>query len=89
MTIINEGLQINFKNHILCKGPFEHKHSQRDSDIISEEIKKLLQKQVMTECDINEEDYFSPLFASPKKDGSFRTVLNLNYLNEECFTHHF
>ena len=41
LTIINEGLQINFKNHIPCKGPFEDKHSQRDSDIISEEIKKL------------------------------------------------
>ena len=42
LNIINEGLQINFKNHIPCKGPFEHKHSQRDSDIISEEKKKLL-----------------------------------------------
>ena len=24
-----------------------------------------------------------------KKDGSFQTILNLKYLNEECFTYHF
>ena len=89
MNIINEGLQINFKNHIPCKGLFEHKHSQRDSDIISEEIKKLLQKQVITKCDIKEADYFSSLFVHPKKDGSFRTILNLKYLNDEFFTYHF
>ena len=76
-------------SHIPCKGPFEHKHSQRDSDIITEEIKKLLQKQVIKKCDINEGDYFSSLFVRPKKDGSFRTILNLKYLNEEYFTYHF
>ena len=89
MNIINEGLQINFKNHIACKGPFEQKHSQRDSDIISKEIKKLLQKQVIAKCDINEGDYFSSLFVRPEKDGSFRTILNLKCLNEECFTYDF
>ena len=82
-------MERNFKNHIPCKGPVEHKHSQRDSDITSEEIKKLLQKQVITKCDINDGDYFSSLFIHPKKDGSFRTILNLKYLNEECFTYHF
>ena len=86
MNIINAGLQINFKNHIQCNSPFEHKHSQRDSDIISEEIKKLLQKQVITQCDINHGDYFSSMFVRPKNEGSFRTILNLKYLNEECFT---
>ena len=44
LNIINKGWQINVKNHIPCKGPFEHKHSQRDSDIISEEIKKAFTK---------------------------------------------
>ena len=82
-------MQINFKNHITCKGPFQDKHSQRDSDIISEEIKKLLQKQLITKCDTNEGDYFPSLFVRPKKDGSFRTILNLKYLNEVCFTYHF
>ena len=89
LNIINKGWQINVKNHIPCKGPFEHKHSQRDSDIISEEIKKLLQKQVITQCDINHGDYFSSMFVRPKNEGSFRTILNLKYLNEECFTYHF
>ena len=76
LNIINESLQIRFKNLIPCKRPFEHNYSQRDSDIISEEIKKLLQKQVITKCDINEGDFCSSLFFRPKKDGSFRTILN-------------
>ena len=58
LNIINEGLRINSKNHIPCRGSSEHKHSQTDSDIISEKIKKLLQKKVITKCDINEGDYF-------------------------------
>ena len=32
-------------------------------------------------------NFFSSFFL--KKDGSFRTILNLKYLNEECFTYHF
>ena len=67
LNIINKGLQINFKNHIPCKGPFERKHSQRDSDIISEEIRKLLQKHAITKCDLNDGDYFPSLFVRPKK----------------------
>ena len=50
---------------------------------------KLLQKKVITKCDIKERDYFSSLFVRPKKDGSFQTILYLKYLNEECFTYHF
>ena len=76
LNIINESLQIRFKNLIPCKGPFEHNYSQRDSDIISEETKKLLQKHVITKCDINEGDFFSSLFFRPRKDGSFQTILN-------------
>ena len=68
---MKEGLQISFKNHIPYKGPFECKHSQRDSDIVSEEIKMLLRKKVIAKYDINEGDYFSPLFVRSKKNGSF------------------
>ena len=59
LNIISEGLKTNFADHIPCKGPFEHKHSKRDSDNIIEEIQKLLQKKVMTKYDINEGDYSS------------------------------
>ena len=73
MNIISEGLKINFTDHIPCMGPFNHKHSKRDSDIITEEIQKLLQKKVVTKCDINEGDYFSSLFVRP--DGHFEKFL--------------
>ena len=89
LKIISESFQINFKDHIPSKGSFDHKHSQRYSDIISEEIQKLLQKKVITKFDINEENYFSFLFVRPKKDGSFRAITYLKYLNEENFTYHF
>ena len=73
MNIISESLKINFTDHIPCKGPFDNKHSKRDSDIITEEIQKLLQKKVVTKCDINEGDYFSSLFVRP--DGHFEKFL--------------
>ena len=90
LNIINEDLQINFKNHIPYKGPFEHKHSQMDSDIISKVIKKKkITKTSNHKMCIDEADYFSSLLVRPKKDGSFQTILNLKYLNEECFTYYY
>ena len=76
MNIINEDLQISFK---LSKG-FRY-HIRGDKT-------KLLQKQRITKCDINEGDYFLSLFVHAKKDGSFQTILNLKYLNKECFKYH-
>ena len=84
LNIISKGLQTNFKDCTPCNSPLEHKHSQKDSDIIS-----LLQKNVITRYDISEGGYFSLLSVYPKKDGSFRTILNLKYLNKECFTYCF
>ena len=37
---------------------------------------------------IQPDGYFSNLFTGKKKDG-YRTILNLKYLNEECYTHYF
>ena len=84
LNIISKGLQTNFKDCTPCNSPLEHKHSQKDSDIIS-----LLQKNVITRYDISEGGYFSLLSVYPKKDASFRTILNLKYLNKECFTYCF
>jgi len=58
-------------------------------DIISVEIDKLIQKGVISVSDLTPQDFFSTLFVRPKKDGSYRTILNLKCLNEECETYHF
>ena len=84
LNIISKGLQTNFKDYTPCNSQLEHKHSQKNSDIIS-----LLQKNVITRYHISEGDYFSFLSVYPKIDGSFRTILNLKHLNKECFTYCF
>ena len=44
---------------------------------------------MITPAKIQPDDYFSNLFTRQKKDGSYRTILSLKYLNEECYTQHF
>ena len=89
LDIVEHGLKLNFSADIPRKGPFEYPRSKRDTGIITEEVEKLLLKGVITKSNIADGDYFSSLFTTPKKDGSYRTILNLKYLNEECDTHHF
>ena len=71
------------------KKPFEHKLCARDTEIISNEIDKLLDKGVISISRTEDSEFFSFLFVRPKKDGSYRTILNLKYLNDECDTYHF
>ena len=58
--------------------------------IIDEEIQKLLRRQVIEEVanDANT-GYYSNLFPNRKKDGTYRTILNLKKFNEYCTTEHF
>ena len=65
LKFISERLQIDFKDHIPCKGPFELKTSQINSD--TEEIQKLLQKKVITKCIFHERDFSIPF--CPSKEG--------------------
>ena len=56
--------------------------------IIDAEIKNILGSWVISKCPIKPRDYFSHLFSTPKKDGTFHTILNMKYLNQECGTYH-
>ena len=79
LDIVKNGLKLNFTSEVPQKGPFEYPRSKQDTSIISTEVDKLLQKGVITECNVVDGDYFSSLFTTPKKDGSYRTILNLKY----------
>ena len=46
-------------------------------------------KGVVSRTVIENGDYFSNLFTTLKKDGTYRTILNLKFLNKECDTKHF
>ena len=58
-------------------------------EVISNEICKLQDNEVISKSYFLEGDFFSSLFVRPKKDNTYRTILNLKYLNAECDTYHF
>ena len=89
LDIVQKGLKLNFISDTPSKGPFEYPRSASETNVIDDEIKKLLIKKVITRTHVGEGDYFSSLFTRQKKDGTYRTILNLKFLNEECDTHHF
>ena len=85
--IVRHGLHINFTQEPPEREPFEYKRCKQDFLIIEMEVAKLISKGVISGSPI--EDYFSNLFTTPKKDGTYRTILNLKHLNQECETSHF
>ena len=63
--------------------------NQMKTRIISEEIAKLLQKEVITECKREQRDFLSNVFTRKKKDGNMSTTLKLKYLNKHVTYNHF
>ncbi|XP_048584711.1 uncharacterized protein LOC116604102 [Nematostella vectensis] len=63
--------------------------SQLEKDIIETEISKLIQKGVIQKATPCKEQFISSVFTRPKKDGSFRMILNLNQFNAFITYHHF
>ena len=51
-------------------------------EAINKEIEKLKQKGVMKETHHEDGGFISPIFVTPKKDGSYRLILNLKDLNQ-------
>ena len=63
--------------------------SAKQSDIIDGEIAMLLQKQVLEIASPETEEYISTIFLVPKKNGSYRLILNLKKFNEHVEYFHF
>ena len=91
LDIVKHGLRLAFSNgEPPVKGPFEYQRQSKERIIIDDEIQKLLTKQVIEHTVTGEEgEYFSNLFTALKKDGTYRTILNLKFLNKECRKDHF
>ena len=60
-----------------------------ESAALETEISKLLAKGVIVPCDREKGDYVSTIFLRPKKDGSYRLILNLRSLNKNLQYSHF
>ena len=63
--------------------------STRDKDIIQQEISTLLLKGVIEVAHNPDSGFVSTVFVTPKKDGSYRMILNLRQLNEYVVYQHF
>ena len=68
---------------------FRQNFAANESEIIDNEIKKLLELKVLEEVEHTKGEYLSPIFIVPKKDGEYRMILNLKELNENIVYHHF
>ena len=89
MNIKQQGLKPRFTGDILTNVSFEYKWSQLEQSIIDEEVRKLNRRKVIITTYVQEGDFFSYLFIRYEKDGSYRTILNLKKLNQDCETTYF
>ena len=89
LDIVRNGLKLEFKNEPPEKDAFEYPRPKQEWEIIDKEIKKLLKKKVVEPCQPEEGEYYSNLFTAEKIDGTYRTILNLKFLNKECDKMHF
>lgn len=69
--------------------PREIPFSESQIDIIDKEVPTLVQKGAIKQVPPSEDQFISTIFIVPKKDGSFRPIINLKYLNEFVEYHHF
>ena len=69
--------------------PSETKFTENETKIVQNELAKLLQKEVIVECDHEQGEFISPIFLREKKDGSSQVILNLKQLNKYIVDHHF
>ena len=82
-------IEFELDDPIQTKEPHNIRCSSNEKNIISMEISKLLSKGVLELTHRSPGDIISNIFVRPKKDGSYRMILNLKPLNEFVDYHHF
>ena len=80
---MKNGLLLSFDNNQPSKATFEFPRTKADTDVLETDVKKILKKRVISQTKIQSDDCFSNLFTSKKKDGSYRTILNLKQVTTE------
>ena len=71
------------------RAPRETRFSQMESEHLKVEVDKLLNKGVIKKTTHSPGEFISTVFTRPKKDGSYRLILNLKKLNVYISYHHF
>ncbi len=76
------GSVIDFVENIdHIRRPFPIRFCDNETKYINKEIQKLLRDRVITPVKHCEGEFISTIFTRPKKDGSYRVILNLKNLN--------
>ena len=85
-----QGMKIEFHAK-LCQLyiPTELRLNAKESTGISNEIHRLVNLGVVVPSENETSQFVSTVFARPKKDSKYRTILNLSKLNEYVTYHHF
>ena len=82
-------IEFELDDPIQNKEPHNIRFSSNERNLISMEISKLLSKGVLELTHRSPGDFISNIFVRPKKNGSYRMILNLKPLNEFVDYHHF
>lgn len=85
------GVKIEFKSNIMPQQHYRRPSmfNVKESAIVQSEIDKLITKGVIVPSSPEMGDFVSTIFLRPKKDGTYRTILNLKQFNEYVEYHHF
>ena len=88
LDIVEHGITIDFVEEPV---PSYHpvKFTAEEYVVINQEIQKLIKKEVISLVKWNKKFFFSSVFTVPKKDESFRMILNLKRLNLSVKYQHF
>ena len=74
---------------VQTKPPWPLPFNDRETEIVDTELDKLLAKGVVAPAEHCDGEFISNIFLRKKRDGSFRTILNLKDFNHSIPYHHF
>ena len=89
IDIVKSGLKLRFAEEPAQNIYHNIPVTKAEKQIISDEIQKLLQKEVMYPCMREEGDSMSSIFTREKSDGSHKMTLNLKQVNKHIDYEHF
>lgn len=86
---IIKGLQLDFiSNPHQSRILRQRKFCDSESLAIDNEIQNSIDKRVIVESIHEDNQYLSPIFLRPKKNGTYRLICNLQGLNQTIAYHH-
>ena len=89
IDIVRSGLKLRFADETAQKNCHNIPITKAEKQLISDEIQKLSQKEVIYPCMREEGDFMLSTFTRQRRDGFYRMIFNLKQLNEHIGNEHF